>query len=176
MAADHDGRLDDSGNITDEDARALIHEHPAFLNPICVTAMSLGFSLVPRSAQQFLTESPAKMGRDLCRFALNDGYFDDGAFTPHDVERLYQGHPMFGAPPLLAAGLMADYDADRSSARMPRGDFVRVARRVSIDAFRRGLVHVRGGFKAQNYSLDRPAFRRLLVRTIERMRTSGEIH
>jgi hypothetical protein len=139
--------------------------------PYCETAVRVGLARIPPAAARYVPETPAALARRVCRIARDEGYFADGFFNPLDLERLYKSHPTLLAP-VLTGSIMAGYDRNPAAVKLPRGTFLRVARRASVEAYRRGLVQVQS-FLPWDYQVEHPAFDRLFAALVRQARAES---
>jgi len=162
------GVLQQDGSIPAEQQRRIIAENPRLMFPVCETAMTIGYEQIPKSAQQYLSLDPRAAGREMCLLTIRGGGLTaDGSIPPATLTRLYRQHPAFGAP-FLFAGLVSSYDQSPVPG-IDRQTYIKVARRVSYQAFAEGLVSTTS-LSASGYKIDRARFRILFARELRRVR------
>jgi hypothetical protein len=132
-----DRGLMDDGELSRDDFLSVLRDQPSLFSPSCVEAANQGFAALPTSSRRLIDVTPEAWGEMFCNAVVQGDYIAvDGSLPPASLTRLYRDHPELGAP-FFFAGLMETYDP---STGISKATWERISRKMSTEAFRRGIV------------------------------------
>jgi hypothetical protein len=107
------GTLDPDSEDFEEEAVALILEHPQIMRPVCIGSAQAGLdAFAPELASPEVRAATETYASDMCDLAISENLFSaQGAPSQEELDRLYAEHPEIVVP-LCVAGGMVGYDSE----------------------------------------------------------------
>jgi hypothetical protein len=170
------GTLDPDSEDFEEEAMALIREHPEIMRPVCIGSAQAGLdAFAPELASPEVRAATETYARDVCDLAISENLISvQGAPSQEEIDRLYTEHPELVVP-LCVAGGMVGYE---SEPLVVRGQ--KVARKraeVFLERFCEEAI-VAGTFGGPSSELtqaQQARSERIAARVLDEMVASGEL-